>query len=148
MKVCTKCGEINNDNDLICINCNASNKFFIDYDKAISISKKNIDIKNKIKKNTLLVLSIISISLILLLLFLNFRNQTLSLNLISKTIMFIIIGFILIKFTGKIFLLTHIFSLKDLDENQMSDMYDSYIKLTGFILIFYAIINMIKPLIK
>lgn len=40
MKVCTKCGEINKDTDLICINCNAYNKSFIDYDEATLISEK------------------------------------------------------------------------------------------------------------
>ncbi len=40
MKVCTKCGEINKNTDLICINCNSSNKYFIDYDEATLITKK------------------------------------------------------------------------------------------------------------
>lgn len=148
MKVCTKCGEINNDTDLICINCNSSNKFFIDYDEATLITEKNIAKKSKMKKNIFLILSIISILFIGLLLFLNFINQTLSFDLIFRIVLLVAIGIVLIKFTGKIFLLTHIFSLKDLDEDQMSDMYDSYIKLIGFILIFWAIVNMIKPLIK
>lgn len=148
MKVCTKCGEINNDTDLICINCNSSNKFFIDYDEATLITEKNIAKKSKMKKNIFLNLSIISILFIGLLLFLNFINQTLSFDLIFRIVLLVAIGIVLIKFTGKIFLLTHIFSLKNLDEDQMSDMYDSYIKLIGFILIFWAIVNMIKPLIK
>ena len=148
MKVCTRCGEINNDTNLICINCNASNKFFIDYDEATLISEKNIAKKSKMKRNIFLNLSIISILFIGLLLFLNFINQTLSFDLIFRIVLLVAIGIVLIKFTGKIFLLTHIFLLKDLDEDQMSDMYDSYIKLIGFILIFWAIVNMIKPLIK
>ncbi len=148
MKVCTRCGEINNDTNLICINCNASNKFFIDYDEATLISEKNIAKKSKMKRNIFLILSIISILFIGLLLFLNFINQTLSFDLIFRIVLLVAIGIVLIKFTGNISLLTHIFLLKDLDEDQMSDMYDSYIKLIGFILIFWAIVNMIKPLIK
>lgn len=147
MKICNRCGELNSKDSLICGNCNSSSKFFRDYEEEAINSEKNINKKNRVNKNIIKILFIIGILLIGLLVLLNLSNETLSINLIFKTIVFIAIGAVLTKFTEEVFILTHIFSIKDLKENQMSDMYDAYLKFLGMISIVFSVIVLIKPLL-
>ncbi|WP_066890993.1 hypothetical protein [Clostridium nigeriense] len=147
MKICSKCGEVNNNDNLICSKCNLSNKFFIDYDEEVLKSQKNIKRSNRIKKYTRTILCIVAILLLLLLILLNCINKTLTYKLVFEVALFSIIGLVLIKFTEEVFIITHILSISNIDKNQMSDIYNILIKIIGIINIFFSASILIKALL-
>ena len=80
-------------------------------------------------------------TLILIILFIiNYLNSKLTWFVFFKYSFLMLVSILCINYSSKIFFITHIFSIKDVDENQMSDMYETFIKICGVIIYFYSII--------
>ncbi|MFR7936952.1 MAG: hypothetical protein ACLU4S_16445, partial [Clostridium perfringens] len=129
MKICKRCGEVNEDENLLCKNGDCLSKEFEDYEAVKNKAKSNLIRKEKLK--SLLEKAIFTIYLagVLIACTTNFRNLSFS-NIIS-TIVWGIVGIMCIKFTNLVFEVQHIFSLKDSSGDNMADIYESYLKVIG-----------------
>lgn len=129
MKVCKICNEVNSDNSPICKIC--SSREFKSYEEESKKSSDEILRRDKIIKFIEGGLIIFYVSVAITMISINYNN--LSLENIISSIISAIVGIGLIKFTGLIFSIKHIFSLKDSSEDNMSDMYETYLKFGGVI---------------
>ncbi|MEG1480837.1 hypothetical protein [Clostridium sp.] len=144
MKVCKGCGEVNDNEAPICKNSDCSSRIFEDYNKMKSNSISNLKLKerkNKIISNGVIVIYMLAlIGLIIL----NIYKETLTFSIVFEVIILVFIVVLCIKFTSKVFLITHFFSVKDINEEQMSDIYDTFVKIAGLCIAIYSIIKLIQ----
>lgn len=140
MKVCKKCGEINEDERTFCKNQNCLSREFTSYYELKNKSLNKLS-KREGRKRALKFLVIgIYIVLFIISFIVNFKNLSISSLIIS--IISAVVGFMLIYFTGLFFEIMHMFSLKDSSYENMSDMYDTYLKLGGVLSLIYSIYNL------
>ncbi|MDZ4991568.1 hypothetical protein GNF80_01085 [Clostridium perfringens] len=137
MKVCKRCGEVNEDKNLICKNADCFSREFDDYEKVSNDVKSNLRNKEKLKKNLEIGLLVVYFLIILIVGVLNFKE--LMISKVIATIALSIIGILCVKFTGFIFEIQHAFSLKDSSGDNMSDMYESYLKVLGILALIYSV---------
>lgn len=137
MKVCRRCGEVNEDKNLICKNEECFSREFDDYEKVSNNVKSNLRNKDKLKKN--LEIGILVVYFLILLIVGTFNFKELMLSKVITTVALSIIGILCVKFTGFIFEIQHVFSLRDSNRENMSDMYDSYLKLLGILALIYSV---------
>ena len=142
MKICKGCGEVNEDENLLCKNGDCLSKEFEDYEAVKNKAKSNLIRKEKLK--SLLEKAIFTIYLagVLIACTTNFRNLSFS-NIIS-TIVWGIVGIMCIKFTNLVFEVQHIFSLKDSSGDNMADIYESYLKVIGVLALIYSVYLLFK----
>ncbi|EJT6170084.1 hypothetical protein QTI99_02295 [Clostridium perfringens] len=142
MKICKRCGEVNEDENLLCKNGDCLSKEFEDYEALKNKAKSNLIRKEKLK--SLLEKAIFTIYLagVLVACTTNFRNLSFS-NIIS-TIVLGIVGTMCIKFTNLVFEVQHIFSLKDSSGDNMADIYESYLKVIGVLALIYSVYLLFK----
>lgn len=142
MKICKRCGEVNEDENLLCKNGDCLSKEFKDYEALKNKAKSNLIRKEKLK--SLLEKAIFTIYLagVLIACTTNFRNLSFS-NIIS-TIVLGIVGTMCIKFTNLVFEVQHIFSLKDSSGDNMADIYESYLKVIGVLALIYSVYLLFK----
>ena len=142
MKICKRCGEVNEDENLLCKNGDCLSKEFKDYEALKNKAKSNLIRKEKLK--SLLEKAIFTIYLagVLVACTTNFRNLSFS-NIIS-TIVLGIVGTMCIKFTNLVFEVQHIFSLKDSSGDNMADIYESYLKVIGVLALIYSVYLLFK----
>ena len=131
MKICKRCGEVNEDENLLCKNGDCLNKEFEDYEA----------LKNK-AKNLEKAIFITYLAGVLIAGTINFRN--LSFSNIILTIVLGIVGIMCIKFTSLVFEIQHIFSLKDSSGDNMADIYESYLKVIGVVTLIYSVYLLFK----
>ncbi|HHD2752246.1 TPA: hypothetical protein ACOTG0_001017 [Clostridium perfringens] len=137
MKICRRCGEVNEDKNLICKNAECFSREFDDYEKVSNDVKSNLRNKAKIKKN--LETGILVVYFLILLIVGTFNFKELMLSKVIAAVALSIIGILCVKFTGFIFEIQHVFSLRDSNRENMSDMYDSYLKLLGILALIYSV---------
>ncbi|EOU1755324.1 hypothetical protein LTX21_000575 [Clostridium perfringens] len=142
MKICKRCGEVNEDENLLCKNGDCLSKEFEDYEAVKNKAKSNLIRKEKLK--SLLEKAIFTIYLagVLIVCTTNFRNLSFS-NIISTTVLGIV-GIMCIKFTNLVFEVQHIFSLKDSSGDNMADIYESYLKVIGVLALIYSVYLLFK----
>lgn len=145
MIVCKKCGRANEDSCIICKDCgNTLTKNDIyEYNRSIEKIKLDRGNKSKKKKTTKLALSITYLIVILGLLVLNIISNKESFTLIVTTMIMILSGYICITKPELIFIFTHLFSVKDINEDAMSDMYETLTIVFGYLIYTYAVIDLI-----
>lgn len=150
MIVCKKCGGANEDSCIICKDCGDTLTKSDIYEYKRSIEKIKLDRANKSKKKktTKLALSVIYLIAILALLVLNIISNKESITLIVTTILMILSGYICITKPELIFIVTHLFSVKDVNEDDMSDMYETLTIVFGYLIYTYALINLILNYIE
>lgn len=137
MKICRRCGEVNEDKNLICKNAECFSREFDDYEKVSNDVKSNLRNKAKIKKN--LETGILVVYFLILLIVGTFNFKELMLSKVIAAVALSIIGILCVKFTGFIFEIQYVFSLRDSNRENMSDMYDSYLKLLGILALIYSV---------
>lgn len=137
MKVCRRCGEVNEDKNLICKNAECFSREFDDYEKVSNDVKSNLINKDKLKKN--LEIGILVVYFLILLIVGTFNFKELMFSKVIAAVALSIIGILCVKFTGFIFEIQHVFSLRDSNRENMSDMYDSYLKLLGILALIYSV---------
>lgn len=137
MKICRRCGEVNEDKNLICKNAECFSREFDDYEKVSNDVKSNLINKDKLKKN--LEIGILVVYFLILLIVGTFNFKELMLSKVIAAVALSIIGILCVKFTGFIFEIQHVFSLRDSNRENMSDMYDSYLKLLGILALIYSV---------
>ncbi|EGT3617694.1 hypothetical protein FHH43_15925 [Clostridium perfringens] len=137
MKVCRRCGEVNEEENLICKNGNCFSREFDDYEKVSNDVKSNLRNKEKLKKN--LEIGILGVYFLIILIVGIFNFKELMISKVIATVALSIIGILCVKFTGFIFEIQHVFSLRDSNRENMSDMYDSYLKLLGVLALIYSV---------
>ncbi|HFE9684665.1 hypothetical protein P5F04_02285 [Clostridium perfringens] len=137
MKICKACGEVNEDENLVCKNGDCLSREFEDYETV----KRNVDsnLKRKEKLKSVLEKTIFVIYLIGVLIACTLNFRLLSLSEIISTIVLGIVGVMCIKFTSLVFEIQHIFSLKDSSGDNMADIYESYLKVIGVLALIYSI---------
>lgn len=132
-----KCKEVNEDGAPVCKNSNCGNSSFEDYKDVTKEVSKELERKRVIKNKV--ALGIVAIYIIAFLTGLALNKNNLGIFDIIVAAISAIVGVVCLKFTGSIFMLRHMFSVKDVDESDMSDMYDTYIKLIGIVSLGYSI---------
>lgn len=138
MKICKVCNEINDDENIVCRNpeCLSSGDTFKDYNnEKYNVSKrmKSKSLNRSIGKSLIIIIyALILVTLIII--------NKISLISTFKFVLIGLIGVLCFKFTSTIFIITHLFSLKNVENDQMSDMYETYIKLIGVILALYPLV--------
>ena len=137
MKVCRRCGEVNEEENLICKNGNCFSREFDDYEKVSNDVKSNLRNKEKLKKNLEIGILVVYFLIILIVGALNFKE--LMISKVIATIALSIIGILCVKFTRFVFEIQHVFSLKDSSGDNMSDMYESYLKVLGILALIYSV---------
>lgn len=150
MIVCKKCGRSNEDSCIICKDCGGTltKSDIYEYNRSIEKIKLDRANKSKKKKTTKLALSAIYIIAILALLVLNIISNQESITLIITTILMILSGYICITKPEVIFIVTHLFSVKDVNEGDMPDMYETLTIVFGYLIYTYAVINLILNYIE
>lgn len=138
MKICKRCGEVNEDENLLCKNGDCLNKEFEDYEAL----KNNLIRKEKLKSLLEKAIFITYLLGVLIAGIINFRN--LSFSNIILTIVSGIVGIMCIKFTSFVFEIQHIFSLKDPSGDNMADIYESYLKVIGVLALIYSVYLLFK----
>ncbi|MBS5967974.1 MAG: hypothetical protein KIB11_02460 [Clostridium perfringens] len=142
MKICKRCGEVNEDENLLCKNGECLSKEFEDYEAIKNKAKNNLIRKEKLKSILEKAIFIIYLLVVLIAVILNFRN--LSFSNIILTIVLGISGIMCIKFTSLVFEIQHIFSLKDSSGDNMADIYESYLKVIGVVTLIYSVYLLFK----
>lgn len=137
LKVCRKCKEVNEDGAPICKNSNCASSSFEDYKEVSNEANKELERKRVIKNK--IALAILTIYTIVFLTGMVLNINRLGVIDIIVAGILTIGGIACLKFTGAIFMFRHMFSVKDVDESDMSDMYDTYIKLSGVIALGYSL---------
>ncbi|MGG7078389.1 hypothetical protein [Clostridium sardiniense] len=150
MIVCKKCGALNEDLCITCKDCRdtLTKSDIYEYNRSIEKIKLDRANKSKKKKTTKLALSVIYFIVILALLVLNIISNKESITLIATTILMILSGYICITRPELIFIVTHLFSIKDVNEGDMSDMYETLTIVFGYLIYTYALINLILNYIE
>lgn len=145
MIVCKKCNTANVESAVSCKDCGAplANYEAQGYEKRIE--KVEISREKKIKRKKLikLILSIIYLLSITGLVLMNIVFHKGSITLIVSTIAFILAGYICINKPELIFIITHLFSVRDVSGEDMSDMYETLVIVAGYLIYTYALINLI-----
>ena len=136
MKICKRCGEVNEDENLLCKNGDCLNIEFEDYEALKNKTKNNLIRKEKLKSLLEYLAGVLIAGTT------NFRNLSFS-NIIS-TIVSGIVGIMCIKFTSLVFEIQHIFSLKDPSGDNMADIYESYLKVIGVVTLIYSVYLLFK----
>ncbi|MHC9378518.1 hypothetical protein ACY0I3_16995, partial [Clostridium perfringens] len=98
MKICKRCGEVNEDENLLCKNGDFLNKEFEDYEAIKNNAKNNLIRKEKLKSLLEKAIFITYLLVVLISCIINFRNLIFS-NIIL-TIFSGIVGIMFIKFTS------------------------------------------------
>ena len=142
MKICKRCGEVNEDENLLCKNGHCLNKEFEDYEALKNKAKNNLIRKEKLKSLLEKAIFITYLAGVLIAGIINFRN--LSFSNIILTIVLGIVGIMCIKFTSLVFEIQHIFSLKDPSVDNMADIYESYLKVIGVLTLIYSVYLLFK----
>lgn len=137
MKICKVCGEINEGGNLFCKNGDCLCKEFEEYDKAKNKSVNNFKKRERLKRIFEKSILLIYILILFIVGIINFKE--LRFIDVSMTILSGVTGVLCMKFTSFIFEIKHIFSLKDSSGENMSDMYDSYLKIVGILSLIYSI---------
>lgn len=140
MKLCPLCGELNDDNAVVCKNQECcSTLLFDDYEETKEETILNLTLKDKNKKILKLIITISYISFVILLSILNLSNNSLTLLQLVKPIFLIFIGYLCIFHSDIIFTIAYLFKLKDSNECEISDIYISLIILFGYLLLIYSL---------
>ena len=126
MKICKRCGEVNEDENLLCKNGDCLNKEFEDYEALKNKAKNNLIRKEKLKSLLEKAIFITYLAGVLIAGIINFRNLSFS------------------KFTSFVFEIQHIFSLKDPSGDNMADIYESYLKVIGVLALIYSVYLLFK----
>lgn len=142
MKICKRCGGVNEDENLLCKNGDCLNKEFEDYEAIKNKAKNNLIRKEKLKSLLEKAIFITYLLGVLIAGIINFRNLIFS-NIIL-TIVSGIVGIMCIKFTSFVFEIQHIFSLKDPSGDNMADIYESYLKVIGVLALIYSFYLLFK----
>ncbi|AQM59142.1 MAG: hypothetical protein KIB43_13020 [Clostridium baratii] len=140
MKLCPACGELNDDNAVVCKNQDCcSTLLFDDYEETKEKTILNLTLKDKKKKILNIIATISYISFLILLSILNLANNSLTLPQLVKPIFLIFIGYLCIFHSEIIFTFAYLFKLKDSSECEISDIYKSLITLLGYLLLVYSL---------
>ncbi|KJU71951.1 hypothetical protein [Clostridium baratii] len=140
MKLCPACGELNDDNAVVCKNQDCcSTLLFDDYEETKEKTILNLTLKDKKKKILKIIATISYISFLILLSILNLANNSLTLPQLVKPIFLIFIGYLCIFHSEIIFTFAYLFKLKDSSECEISDIYKSLITLLGYLLLVYSL---------
>ncbi|OPF52963.1 hypothetical protein BH721_09030 [Clostridium baratii] len=140
MKLCPVCGELNDDNAVVCRNQDCcSTLLFNDYEETKERTILNLTLKDRNKKILKLIATISYISFVILLSILNLTNNSLTLIQLVKPIFLIFVGYLCIFHSDIIFTFAYLFKLKDSSECDISDMYRSLITLFGYLLLIYSL---------
>lgn len=140
MKLCPACGELNDDNAVVCKNQDCCNTLlFDDYEETKEKTILNLTLKDKKKKILKIIATISYISFVILLSILNLANNSLTLLQLVKPIFLIFIGYLCIFYSEIIFTFAYLFKLKDSSECEISDIYISLINLFGYLLLIYSL---------
>lgn len=137
MKICKACGAINEDGNLFCKNGQCLCKDFEDYDAAKNNSINNLKKRENLKGIFEKSILIIYILILFIVGIINFKE--LRFLDIFMAIFLGVTGILCVKFTSFIFEIKHILSLKDSSGENMSDMYESYLKILGIFSLIYSI---------
>lgn len=140
MKLCPACGELNDDNAVVCKNQDCcSTLLFDDYEETKEKTILNLHLKDKKKKILKIIATISYISFVILLSILNLANNSLALLQLIKPIFLIFIGYLCIFHSEIIFTFAYLFKLKNSSEYEISDIYKSLITLFGYLLLIYSL---------
>ena len=130
MKICKKCGEINEDRAYFCKNCLSDS--FIDYEEEVKESQLKINKKLKLKRKMQILSTLLYFVLSIFLVIIRHNIQAIDVPLLFMSIFLVMFSFLAIIFTEEICKLRLMFYV-DTDNISISDINIYVTKISGII---------------
>ncbi len=130
MKICKKCGEINEDGASFCKNCLSNS--FIDYEEKVKENQLKINKKLKLKRKIQILSTLLYFVLSIFLVIIRHNIQAIDLPLLFMSIFLVMFSFLAIIFTEEICKLRLMFYV-DTDNISISDINIYVTKISGII---------------
>ena len=130
IKICKKCGEINEDRASFCKNCLSDS--FIDYEEEVKENQLKINKKLKLKRKIQILSTLLYFALSIFLVIIRHNIQAIDVHLLFMSIFLVMFSFLAIIFTEEICKLRLMFYV-DTDNISISDINIYVTKISGII---------------